>query len=125
MTFHGNQNCVGEPKRLDGSVCPFLTSIDADKGAFSYVIQAADAPAFVLGFEELQAHLQAVLHQPVGAHLRAAFTSLVTLVDPEGGERAHTLWPKASLKSSRGELSLKWEVLGCGSDLSPCGEALL
>lgn len=81
-------------------VCPLLTSIDADKRAFGDVIQAADAPAFVLGFKELQAHLQAVLHQPVGAHLRAAFTSLVTLVDPERGERAHTLWPKPSLKSS-------------------------
>lgn len=81
-------------------VCPLLTSVDADKRAFGYVIQAADAPAFVLGFKELQAHLQAMLHQPVGAHLRAAFTSLVALVDPEGGERAHMLWPKPSLMSS-------------------------
>lgn len=63
--------------------CPHLTCIYADKGAFGHVIQAADAPAFVLCFEELETHLQAVLHQSVGAHLRAAFTLLVALVDAE------------------------------------------
>lgn len=61
----------------------FLTSIDANKRALSHVIQTADAPAFVLGFEELETHLKAVLHQSVGAHLRAAFAPLITLVDPE------------------------------------------
>lgn len=69
------------------SGCPLLTSIDADKRAFCYVIQTANAPAFVLGFKELQTHLQPMLHQSVGAHLGAAFTSLVTLVDPEREER--------------------------------------
>lgn len=69
------------------SACPLLTSVDADKRAFGDVIQTADAPAFVLGFKELQTHLQAMLHQSVGAHLGAAFTSLVTLVDPEREER--------------------------------------
>lgn len=59
-----------------------LTSIDADKRALGHVIQTADAPAFVLGFEELETNLQAVLHQSVGAHLRTAFTPLITLVDP-------------------------------------------
>ena len=62
---------------------PFLTSIDADKRALGHVVQTADAPAFVLGLEELEAHLQAMLHQPVGAHLTTAFAPLVTLVDPE------------------------------------------
>lgn len=65
---------------------PFLTSIDADKRALGYVIQTADAPAFVLGLEELETHLQAMLHQPVGAHLSTAFAPLVTLVDTEGGK---------------------------------------
>lgn len=60
-----------------------LTSINADKGAFGHVVQAANAPAFVLCFEELETHLQAVLHQSISAHLRAALTSLVALVDPE------------------------------------------
>lgn len=61
----------------------FLTSVDADKRALGYIIQTADTPAFVLGLEKLEAHLQAVLHQSIGAHLRTAFTPLVTLVDPE------------------------------------------
>lgn len=65
----------------------FLTSIDADKRAFSHVVQTADAPAFVLGLEELETHLQAVLHQPVGAHLSAAFAALITLIDPERASR--------------------------------------
>lgn len=60
-----------------------LTCIYADKGAFGHVVQAANSPSFVLGFEELETHLQAVLHQSVGAHLRAALTPLVALVDPE------------------------------------------
>lgn len=62
---------------------PFLTSIDADKRALGHVIQTADAPAFVLGLEELETNLQAVLHKPVGAHVRAAFAPLITFVDPE------------------------------------------
>lgn len=61
----------------------FLTSINADKRAFSDIIQAADAPAFVLGLKELKADLQAVLHQPVGAHLSTTFAPFITLVDPE------------------------------------------
>lgn len=64
------------PRRL-------LTCINADKGASGHVVQAADAPTLVLCFEELETHLQAVLHQPIGAHLRAALTPLVALVDPE------------------------------------------
>lgn len=88
------------------SVCPSLTSVDADKRAFGYVIQTADAPAFVLGFKELQAHLQAVLHQSVGAHLGAAFTPLVTLVDPEREGRAQTLsqvlWRSTEMKDHCG-----------------------
>jgi len=77
----------------DASVCifckslPFLTSIDADKRALGHVVQTADAPAFVLGLEELEAHLQAMLHQPVGAQLTAAFAPLVTLVHPERERR--------------------------------------
>lgn len=90
------------------SVCPSLTSVDADKRAFGYVIQAADAPAFVLGFKELQAHLQAVLHQPVGAHLGAAFTPLVTLVDPEGGRKSTN-----PLKSSGGQQ--RWRITAGGA----------
>lgn len=72
---------------------PSLTGIDADEGALGDVVQAADAPALVLGLEELQADLQAVLHQPVGALLGAAVAPLVALVDPAGGDRAHALRP--------------------------------
>lgn len=61
----------------------FLTSVDADKRALGNVVQTADTPAFVLGLEKLEAYLQAVLHQSIGAHLRTAFTPLITLVDPE------------------------------------------
>lgn len=64
----------------------FSTCIDADKRAFGHVIEAADAPALVLGLKELQAHLEAVLHQAVRAHLRITAALLVTLVDPEGDE---------------------------------------
>lgn len=61
----------------------FSTSIDADKRAFGHVIKTADAPALVLSLEELQAHLEAVLHQAVVAHLRITAAPLVTLVYPE------------------------------------------
>lgn len=67
-----------------------LTCINADKGSFGHVVQAANAPAFVLCFKELETHLQAVLHQPVGAHLRAALTPLVALVDPEKRQGSRT-----------------------------------
>lgn len=90
---------------------PSLTGIDADKGALGDVVQATDAPAFVLGFEELQADLQAVLHQPVGAHLGAAVAPLVALVDPAGGDGAHALRPGGGGGGGEG-------------GLSPCGEAL-
>lgn len=84
-------DCPAMSNVMTLSGCPSLTGVDADKRAFGYVVQTADAPAFVLGFKELQAHLQAVLHQSVGAHLGAAFTPLVTLVDPERGrKRTHT-----------------------------------
>ncbi len=66
---------------------PFLTSIDADKRAFGHIVQTANAPAFVLGLEELETHLQAVLHQPVCAHLRTAFAAFITLVDPKRESR--------------------------------------
>lgn len=61
----------------------FLTSINADKRALSDIIQTPDAPAFVLSLKELKAYLQAVLHQPVGAHLSTTFAPFITLVDPE------------------------------------------
>lgn len=61
----------------------FLTSIDANKGALGHIVHAADAPAFVQGLEELQTYLQAMLHQAVGAHLRATFAPLVALIDPK------------------------------------------
>lgn len=93
---------------------PSLTGIDADKGALGDVVQATDAPAFVLGLEELQADLQAVLHQPVGAHLGAAVAPLVALVDAAGGDRAHALRPG-------GEAAPRWEVLRRGGTLTLWG----
>lgn len=95
-------HCPAINNAMTLSVCPSRTSVDADKRALGYVVQAADAPAFVLGFKELQAHLQAVLHQPVGAHLGAAFTPLVTLVDPDREGRAHTLWRSTEMKDHCG-----------------------
>lgn len=62
----------------------FSTCIDTDKRAFSDIVEAADAPALVLGLKELQTHLKAVLHQAVSAHLRVTAALLVTLVYPEG-----------------------------------------
>lgn len=69
-------NCV------NSDVLISLTCIDTDKRALGDVVKATDAPALVLGLEELQTHLQAVLHQPIGAHLGVAAAALITLVDP-------------------------------------------
>lgn len=75
-----------------------LTSINADKGAFSHIIQTPDPPAFVLGLEKLKTDLQAVLHQPVGAHLSATFAPFITLIDPTIGEKKHINIPKTLRK---------------------------
>lgn len=61
-----------------------LTGVDADEGALGDVVQATDAPTFVLGLEELKPDLQAVLDQAVGAHVQITLATLVTLVHPGG-----------------------------------------
>lgn len=57
------------------------TCINTDKGAFGNVIQATDTPALVLGLEELQTNLQAMLYQSVCAHVRVTFAAFVTLIN--------------------------------------------
>lgn len=63
-----------------------LTSVDADKRTLGDIVQTANAPAFILGLEKLETHLQAVLNEAVCAHLSTAFAAFVTFVDAKNKE---------------------------------------